>query len=102
MPDPDDKAQMQALTTRLDEAWKKQRGRLAPPPLAAASSAYSRAGMELVAALAFGTGVGWALDWGLGSKPWGLIIGFFLGAAAGMVGLFRAMRDPGRDPNRDP
>src|SRR5690606_38099712 len=42
-----------------------------------------RIGVELVAALAIGVGIGWALDRWLGSSPWLLILFFVFGAAAG-------------------
>jgi ATP synthase protein I len=49
-----------------------------------------RIGVELVAALIVGVGVGWLLDRWLGSKPWFLIVFFFLGAAAGILNVYRA------------
>jgi ATP synthase protein I len=49
-----------------------------------------RIGVELVAALIVGVGVGWLLDRWLGSTPWFLIVFFFLGAAAGILNVYRA------------
>lgn len=45
---------------------------------------------ELAAALVVGLALGWGVDRIFGTRPWGLIIFFFLGAAAGMVNVFRA------------
>jgi len=45
---------------------------------------------ELAAALVVGLAIGWGIDRIFGTRPWGLIIFFFLGAAAGMVNVFRA------------
>jgi ATP synthase protein I len=53
-------------------------------------------GLELVVAVAVGAGIGWLIDRGLGSMPWGLITGFFLGVAVGMWNVFRAVLGPGR------
>ena len=46
-------------------------------------------GTELVAAVAVGTIIGFILDTWFGTKPWLIIIFFFLGAAAGMLNVFR-------------
>ena len=47
-------------------------------------------GTELVAAVAVGTIIGFILDNWFGTKPWLIIIFFFLGAAAGMLNVIRA------------
>jgi len=49
-----------------------------------------RIGVELVAALVVGVGAGLLLDRWLGSTPWFLIVFFFLGAAAGVLNVYRA------------
>jgi ATP synthase protein I len=52
------------------------------------------------------TGLGWAIDHWLGTRPWGMIVLFFLGVAAGMLNVYRAVaristpvgyRRPGED-----
>ena len=45
---------------------------------------------ELVAAVAVGTIIGFILDTLFDTKPWLIIIFFFLGAAAGMLNVIRA------------
>ena len=45
---------------------------------------------ELVAAVAVGTIIGFILDSWFDTKPWLIIIFFFLGAAAGMLNVIRA------------
>lgn len=50
-----------------------------------------RIGVELVAALLVGVGIGWGLDQLLGTSPWLLLVFFLLGAAAGMMNIYRVM-----------
>ena len=47
-------------------------------------------GTELVAAVGVGTIIGFILDNWFGTKPWLIIIFFFLGAAAGMLNVIKA------------
>lgn len=49
-------------------------------------------GIELVAGLAGGLLLGWALDSWLGTAPIGLVVGFVMGAAAGTLNAWRWMR----------
>jgi ATP synthase protein I len=49
-------------------------------------------GIELVAGLAGGLLLGWAFDSWLGTAPILLVVGFVLGAAAGMLNAWRWMR----------
>ena len=46
-------------------------------------------GTELVAAVAVGTIIGFILDSWFDTKPWLIIIFFFLGAASGMLNVVR-------------
>ena len=57
-----------------------------------------RIAVELVAALGVGLAIGWGIDRVFGTRPWGLIVFFFIGAAAGMLNVFRAAKDIGRAP----
>ena len=47
-------------------------------------------GTELVAAVVVGTIIGFILDSWFDTKPWFMIIFFFLGAAAGMLNVVKA------------
>ncbi len=47
-------------------------------------------GTELVAAVGVGTIIGFILDSWFDTKPWLIIIFFFLGAAAGMLNVIKA------------
>jgi ATP synthase protein I len=48
------------------------------------------AAFSLFAAVVSGLGVGWLLDRWLGTKPWLMVVGIVLGAAAGFYELVRA------------
>ena len=50
---------------------------------------------ELVAGVAVGTFIGWALDNWLGSTPTLMVVFFFVGSAAGMMNVWRALTGHG-------
>jgi ATP synthase protein I len=50
-----------------------------------------RIGIELIVAIVVATGLGWAIDRWFGTRPWGMIVLFFLGVAAGMLNVYRAV-----------
>ena len=58
-----------------------------------------RVGIELVAALGVGIALGWLADRYIGTRPWGLVVGFLLGSAAGIVNVFRAVQGMGGGPH---
>ena len=49
-----------------------------------------RIGIEMFSATAVGLGIGWLLDRWLGTTPWLMVVFFFMGAAAGILGVYRA------------
>ena len=51
-----------------------------------------RLGTELVAAVAVGTIIGFILDSWFDTKPWLILIFFFLGSAAGMINIIRTAK----------
>ncbi|MBI4183409.1 MAG: AtpZ/AtpI family protein [Proteobacteria bacterium] len=57
-----------------------------------------RIGVELVSALIVGVGFGWLLDRWLGTKPWLMVVFFFLGGAAGVLNVYRAVGRMGPPP----
>src|SRR5919109_1075563 len=85
--------------SRLGERLNKARaGRVERPPSIGDRSAVQRGlglgfriGIELVVAVVVATGLGWAIDRWLGTRPWGMIVLFFLGVAAGMLNVYRAV-----------
>ncbi|MGE0651554.1 MAG: AtpZ/AtpI family protein [Alphaproteobacteria bacterium] len=61
-----------------------------------------RVGIELVGTLAVGVAIGWGLDRWLGTGPWLLVVFFFLGAAAGVLNVYRAVSNIGLAPGYRP
>ena len=70
-----------------------------------------RIGTEFIAAILVGAGLGYLVDLGLGTRPWGLLILFLVGFAAGILNVIRVVTEmnkaapppPGSDlgPNAD-
>lgn len=83
--------ELESLEARLAEA----KARHAPvEPIRVAGGALAqgfRFAVEIVAATAVGTAIGWQLDRWLGSKPWLMILFMLLGLAAGFVNLLRVV-----------
>lgn len=52
-----------------------------------------RVGVELVAATVVGAGLGYLVDQWLGTGPWLLIVGVFVGATAGILAIFRMAKN---------
>ena len=50
-------------------------------------------GTELIAAVGVGTIIGFILDSWFGTKPWLIIIFFFLGAIAGMLNVIKTAKN---------
>ncbi|MGH6952806.1 MAG: AtpZ/AtpI family protein [Alphaproteobacteria bacterium] len=59
-----------------------------------------RIAVELVAGLAVGVAIGWVLDRWLGTGPWLLVLFFFLGAAAGVLNVYRSAKALGLSDER--
>ena len=81
----------QSLKTRLEIAKKK----ISNKSYTSKNGKNSNIGVafkmstELVAAVGVGTIIGFILDNWFGTKPWLIIIFFFLGAAAGMLNVIK-------------
>lgn len=61
----------------------------------------ARAAIDFASASAAGCLLGYGLDYWLGSNPWGLIGGLFLGCAAGMKLMFEAEARAARKQARE-
>ncbi len=84
---------LRALGMRLDKA-RQARQPIGPPPQEGAGAALAlgwRVGLGLIVAVAAGVFVGWAADKWVGTRPWGIVVGFFVGIAVGMYDVFRVM-----------
>jgi ATP synthase protein I len=94
-PPPDPLARLGAEIDRARRERLRQEanGRTPPPP--GALGLGLRIAAELVAALCVALALGWVIDRALGTRHWFLIGFFFLGAAAGMVNVFRAAKGVG-------
>ena len=60
-----------------------------PSPIGAAF----KLSTELVSAVAVGTIIGFILDQTFGTKPWLILIFFFVGVVAGIVNVFRSAKN---------
>ena len=87
-------ASLQEFDSRLrqaQDAADKTAGRTKPASDGRSGLGFAmRIGVELVAALIIGVAIGYFLDQWLGTKPWLMLLGFVLGSAAGMLGVYRA------------
>src|SRR5437763_14019197 len=83
------------LGERLDKARARRDGQPMPEPdnadLQRGAGLGLRIGIEFVVAVVAATGLGWAFDRWLGTRPWGTIVLFFLGVGAGMTSVYRAV-----------
>jgi ATP synthase protein I len=52
-----------------------------------------RIGTEFIAAILVGAGIGYLIDLGLGTSPWGLLIMFLVGFAAGILNVTRVVAE---------
>ncbi len=98
MADDDDRVRLRKLDTRLRKAQGARRARMPEDRTAhprTATGVALRLSVELVTGLAVGGGIGWLLDQWLGTLPLFLLLFFILGAAAGMVNVFRTARQIG-------
>ena len=50
-----------------------------------------RVGIEFISGILVGLILGYALDQGLGTQPWGLVIMVLVGASAGLLNIFRLL-----------
>ena len=88
MTSPDDfKTRLKIAKSKLKENSTEKSGQNS----AFMGSAF-KLGTELVAAVVVGTIIGFILDTWFDTKPWLIIIFFFLGSAAGMLNVIRTAK----------
>ena len=100
--DPDrrssDEADLSARLRHLGDRLDQVRASQPSEPTPDASPAPDRSGMaralrlssELVGGVVVGGAIGYALDYWLGIRPWGIIVFVLLGFVAGIVNLMRS------------
>ncbi len=79
---------------RLRAAQAKQaerEGETAPESRGSGLGFAFRIGTELVAGVVMGVAIGLGLDYWLDTRPWFMILFFFLGAGAGMLNVYRTV-----------
>lgn len=83
---------------RLRQAQQANEEKTRPgPPKSTALGLAFRMTTDMVVSVAVGTGIGWGLDSWLGTKPWFMIVFFFLGAAAGVMNVIRVANATAKD-----
>jgi ATP synthase protein I len=102
MADDESPDRLKSLGERLDEARRRRQGAARPPVdagdrglMSVALGLGMRFGIELVVAVGVGFGIGWLIDRGLGTRPWGMVVFLVLGMAAGIMNAWRAMTGQG-------
>ena len=89
---------LQDIDRRIERMRDEKAERQAPERHAlpaGAGASLGRVATELVAGVMVGTFIGWALDRWLETSPLFLVILFFLGAAAGMLNVWRMVSGRG-------
>ena len=84
------------LKTRLKIAKKKFNQKTLNNNKNSSSSSFGKAlglSTELVAAVLVGTIIGFILDTTFGTKPWLILIFFFVGVVAGIINVFRSAKN---------
>ncbi len=109
-PSPREEPSREDLDARL-RAAKAKRGGVDKEAQGSGLAFAVRIGVDLVAALVVGVGIGVGLDRWFETSPWFLLLFFLLGAAAGMMNVYRVMagygytagyKKPGRDRDKGP
>ncbi len=86
-------ARLREARVKADEAAGRSRQKIG----ARSGLAFAmRIGVELVATLIVGGGIGLFLDRWLGTTPWLMLVFFILGAAAGFINIYRVMTSQGQ------
>ena len=97
MSEKEDESSKPSTLEDLDKRLRLARGRERAPHSAdqrgSALGLGFRVATELVASVVVGGVIGWALDAWLGTTPWFLLIFFFLGVIAGILGVVRTAQE---------
>lgn len=105
MTDPSNLPPQESFEARLEAARRAQGPLSGAEARGGAMGTAFRVSADLVSAVVAGAGLGWGLDWLLGTGPWLLLLFFFLGVAAGIMNVIRtanAMNAVQQAENRTP
>jgi ATP synthase protein I len=92
MSDPRPPSDLAGLDARIKEAEaRRQRDERRADERAKGLSLAFRISTELVAGVAVGVAIGWALDKWLGTRPWLMVLFVVLGFVAGIFGMYRTV-----------
>jgi ATP synthase protein I len=69
---------------------------LLPPEMWKTVGVLSTVGLAFVLAIVIGTAGGVWIDRQFGTTPWGFLVGFVMGLAAGVLNVVRITRDAGK------
>ena len=89
-----DRRTLDDLGKRLRGAQDREEARKAKKEPSGAGLGF-RVATDIVAALVVGVLIGLGLDHALGTKPWMMVVFFILGAAAGVLNVYRLMEGYG-------
>ncbi len=87
-----------ALSQKIEAAKASQKEEKTPKPL---SGDAARAAIDFASATAVGCALGYGIDLWLNSNPWGMIVGLFIGSAAGAKLMLEAESRAARKKARE-
>ena len=94
MSEPEERSSLRDLDARIKAVRRRQEERSRPVPgrgIDAKGWAIGvRLTVDLISGIGGGIGLGWLLDYWLGTSPLLLILFFFLGSAAGILNVYRS------------
>ncbi|WP_435201358.1 AtpZ/AtpI family protein [Qipengyuania sp. 902] len=85
-------ARIDALEQRLNAAQQRENQRN-QPKMSGADANYrsgNRVLADLLGGILGGAVIGWTVDWFVGTSPWGLLVGLFLGIIVAFRNIIRA------------
>lgn len=93
-------ARIDALETRLKAAREREEQRNRPKVQGVDANYRSgnRVLADLLGGILGGSVIGWAFDALVGTTPWGLLVGLFLGIGVAFRNIIRAAKVPPKDP----
>ena len=85
-----EREKMDELTARIREEGMRSDAKLGIGPVDGKVFSAGRAGFDFVATVLAGIALGWCIDWGFNTAPWGILGMTIVGFASGMRNLWYA------------